>query len=137
MSAVAAPPRALRVLVIEDNADAAEVLRIMVSSWGHQVTVAWNGEDALRRAEELKPDVLLLDISLPRVHGHEIARQVRSRPWSSGVTMIAISAWALDQDRRQSRQAGIDHHFSKPVDAKKLYRLLQRVQPIAENRAVT
>lgn len=135
MTRAIAPPRALRVLVVEDNSDAAEVLRIMVASWGHEVAVSHNGEEALRRAEELQPDVLLLDISLPRVHGHEIARQVRSRPWGEGATMIAISAWALDQDRQQSRRAGIDHHFSKPVDARKLYRTLQRIQPAREKRA--
>jgi CheY-like chemotaxis protein len=121
----AEPGRSLRVLVVEDNRDAAESLRLLLLLSGHRVAVAYSGPAALAAAGEFWPDVVLCDIGLPGgVDGHDVARALRADPEQAVATLIALSGYGQEEDQRQARQAGFDRHLTKPVDPQVLTRLL-------------
>jgi PAS domain S-box-containing protein len=113
-----------RVLVVDDNADSATSLAVLLELSGHTTATAFDGPSAVAEAERFRPDVVLLDISLPKFDGHEVALRIRNLPWGKGVTIIALTGWAQEEDRRRSAAAGIDHHMVKPVDYEALTRLL-------------
>ncbi len=117
----------VRVLVVEDNVDAAESLSLLLREHGISVYMTHTGADALERARTLRPRLLLLDIGLPDMSGHELARQLRREDWSHDLRIIAISGWAQDSDKARSVEAGIDLHLTKPVDPE---RLLQEINAI-------
>jgi CheY-like chemotaxis protein len=104
------------VLLVEDNVDAAEVLAEFLSAAGHEVEVAHDGPTALEAASRRKPQVVLLDIGLPGMDGYEIARRLRASGGERGPVLIAVSGYGQAEDRRRSREAGIAHHLTKPVD---------------------
>jgi signal transduction histidine kinase/CheY-like chemotaxis protein len=112
----AEPPAARRVLVVEDNVDAAEVLSEFLAAAGHDVEVAHDGPTALEAAERRMPEVVLLDIGLPGMDGYETARRLRERAAGRAPVLIAVSGYGQEEDRRRSREAGIAHHLTKPVD---------------------
>ena len=121
------PPRAKlsrKVLVVDDNHDAAEMLQLILASSGHQMRIAHDGEAALRLAREEMPDVALLDIGLPRMSGHALCRALRALPGGESLLVVAISGWGLPADRRLSAEAGFDLHLVKPVDIDQLEALL-------------
>jgi len=107
----------LRVLVVDDNTDAAEALEILLQINGNRTRVVHDGEAALQAAASFRPDVILLDIGLPLLSGYEVARRIRAEDWGKRITLIALTGWGQDDDRRKSADAGIDHHLVKPVDA--------------------
>lgn len=111
----AAVPR--RVLLCEDNRDVARSLARLVRVFGHEIRVAFDGREALQMAVEFKPDVVLMDIGLPDVNGYEIGREIRSQPWGSDITLIALTGWGSDRDKLRSLEAGFDQHLTKPVDS--------------------
>ena len=111
-----------------DNVDAAECLAMLLRLWGHEVTVARNGPAALRAAETRHPQVALLDISLPGMDGHELARRLRSQPGLGPLVLVALTGWGQDEDRRRSQEAGFDHHLTKPVELSALQELLTQAQ---------
>jgi signal transduction histidine kinase len=113
-----------RILLADDNRDAAESLAIILRLEGHDVELAHDGASALRVFAEKKPDVALLDIGMPNTNGYDVARQIRSVPAGKGVLLIAITGWAQDSDKAQSRAAGFDHHLTKPVEPEMLIGLL-------------
>ena len=115
----------LRVLIADDNADAARTLATYLRLSGHAVTVALDGGEALQSAAAEQPDVMLLDISMPTLDGYDVARQVRSQSWGSAVRLIAVSGWFSPEDVERSRAAGFDAHLSKPIDMDALPRLLK------------
>src|SRR5581483_629934 len=115
---------ALRILVVDDNRDAAASLGMLLRLMGNDVRTAHDGEEAVARADEFRPDVVLLDIGLPKLNGYEAARRLRDRPWGRRAVLIATTGWGQDQDRHRSRDAGFDHHLVKPVDPADLLRLL-------------
>ena len=121
---LASAAKALRVLVVDDNQDAAMMLGMFLESAGHEVAVEHTATRALERARLDQPDVCLLDIGLPDMDGYELARQVRAQPGGAGRMLIAITGYGQEEDRKQSAQAGFDHHFVKPVDAEGLLTLL-------------
>jgi PAS domain S-box-containing protein len=121
---LAAATRPLRVLVVDDNADAALMLGMFLESAGHQVAVEHNARRALVRAHREEPDVYLLDIGLPDMDGNELARQLRGQPGGNRAVLIAITGYGQEQDRQETATAGFDHHFVKPVDAEHLLALL-------------
>ena len=123
----APPARSLKVLVVEDNRDTADTMRMLLEAWGHEARMAHNGVAALEAAEEYRPDVVLLDIVLPKMHGNDVARSLRAKPWAETVPLIAITAWGQDADRQLSKAAGINHHLLKPVDPRKLQKLLAEI----------
>ena len=110
------PVAARRVLIVEDNPDAAESLQVLLELLGHEVRVAYTGPDGVRAADEWRPDVVLCDIGLPDVDGYEVARQIRSDPSLGTTRLIALSGYAQPEDRRRARDAGFDAHMAKPPD---------------------
>jgi signal transduction histidine kinase len=114
----------LDILVVDDNADAAETLSMYLEALGHQISIAADGASALELAGRKVPRVLLLDIGLPDIDGYELARRLRAVPRTAGATLIALTGYGQPGDRERSRSAGFDYHLTKPVDANALARLL-------------
>ena len=118
-----------RILVVDDSRDAADSLAMLLDKLGAEVRIATDGPTALDELDAYRPSVVLLDIGMPGMDGLELARRVRQRPGTRGVILVALSGWGQDEDRRRSREAGIDHHMVKPVDLDELGRLLTAVTP--------
>ena len=95
---------------------------------GHEVRVAHDGFAALDVAAEFRPDVMLLDIGMPRMTGYELAKRVRQTPWGGPVTLIACTGWGQSEDRRKSQEAGVDHHLVKPVSARVILQIVNAVE---------
>ncbi|HEY9422025.1 MAG TPA: ATP-binding protein [Thermoanaerobaculia bacterium] len=114
----------LRVLVVDDNEDAAETVAVLLSLWGYEVRIAWDGFSALDAAAEFDPEAILLDIGLPRLDGYEVARRLRER--GTGALLVAMTGYGREEDRRRSREAGFDEHLVKPVDPAVLRDVLAR-----------
>jgi DNA-binding response OmpR family regulator len=104
-----------RVLVVDDNADAADSLAMLLQVRGDEVRVAYDGEEALAAEGDFLPHVILLDIGMPKLSGYEVAKRVRELR-GPGVLIVAITGWGQEDDRQRARDAGFDHHFTKPVD---------------------
>jgi CheY-like chemotaxis protein len=117
-------PRPLNVLVVDDNPDAGILLAEYLRAFGHQVTVAWNGEDALEAAREARPKVVLLDLGMPCMNGFEAARRFRADPMFGSPILVAITGWGSEEDRQRTRQAGFAHHLVKPVEPTMIVKLL-------------
>ncbi len=116
----------IRVLIIDDNVDAADALSNLLAVAGYQTSTAYNGEAGFAAAERLHPDILLIDIGMPDVSGHEIARRVRERPWGRNARLLAITGWGGHEDRERSQAAGFDDHLTKPVDPEALLQLIAK-----------
>ena len=113
-----------RVLVVDDNVDAAESLAMLLQMDGHETALAHDGQRALELAQSFAPQVILLDIGLPLLNGYEVAKRVREQPWGRGIKLIAVTGWGQEQDRKQAVVAGFDHHLTKPLDPARLATLL-------------
>jgi signal transduction histidine kinase/ActR/RegA family two-component response regulator len=109
-------PGGLRVMVVDDNVDAAQMLAALLEVQGHAVSVEYDGKGALERARRERQDVLLLDIGLPDMDGYELARRLRSQPESAGATLVALTGYGQSQDRKEAESAGFDHYLVKPAD---------------------
>ena len=118
----------LRILVVDDNHDAAETLGLLLSSQGHEVTVEHGSMAALERARSMRPDVCLLDIGLPDMDGRELARRLKADPATSGATLVAVTGYGQQQDRDAALAAGFQHHLVKPVNVDLLLRVLDGVR---------
>jgi PAS domain S-box-containing protein len=130
-----APKRPLRILVVDDNRDAADTLVMMLSLSGHETHLARDGAEAIERAEAVRPEAMLLDIGLPGLNGYEVCRQLRARPWAAGVAIIAVTGWGQDADRRRSEGAGFDAHLVKPASLADVARALAEAtaaRPVAD-----
>jgi PAS domain S-box-containing protein len=119
-----APPTR-RVLVADDNRDGAQSLAMMLELAGHEVALAYDGFEAIERAAEFRPEVILMDVGMPRLNGLEATRRIRQEPWGTVPTIIALTGWGQECDREQSREAGCDGHLVKPVALDDLQRVLQ------------
>jgi signal transduction histidine kinase len=128
--AVPAARRGHRILLADDNRDALDSLATLLQCDGHEVHTAADGAEALALAAECRPDVMLLDIGMPKLDGYEVARRVRAEPWGKGTLLIALTGWGQDEDRRRSREVGFDNHLVKPLDPDKLSAMLANL-PIA------
>jgi two-component system CheB/CheR fusion protein len=116
-----------RILVADDNADALESLALLLEMGGHEIFSAANGAEALESAERHQPEVALLDIGMPHFDGYEVARRIRAQPWGKQITLVALTGWGQEADRRRSREAGFDSHLVKPLDLDKLSALLAQL----------
>lgn len=127
----------LRVLVVDDNVDAADSLAMVLHAWGHDVRTAHDGPSALDLAARFPADAVLLDIGMPGMTGHDVARRLRERPEYRTALVAAMTGFGADDDRRRSREAGMDRHLVKPVEPDALLRLLAEVRPshAADGRA--
>jgi PAS domain S-box-containing protein len=114
-----------RVLLVDDDPDVVRSLVRLVRSLGHEVHVAFSGEEALHVAEHVQPEIILMDISLPGLSGYDTARDIRAKAWGANVTLVAVTGWAREEDRRRALDAGFDRHLTKPVDADVLEALLK------------
>jgi CheY-like chemotaxis protein len=114
----------LRVLVVDDNRDAASSLSAVVELMGHEVRVGYDGQRAVEIAEEFRPDVVLLDLGMPGIDGYETCRRIRRHAWGNEVRLVAVTGWGQDEDRRKSAAAGFDEHLVKPVKPEALEALL-------------
>lgn len=127
----------LRILIADDLRDIADSLALLLEDLGYEVHVAYDGEQALRLAEHLAPDVVLLDIGMPKVHGYDVCRQIRAAPWGDAMTLIAQTGWGQENDRLKTQEAGFDHHVTKPVQPDVLVSLFSRrgieSQPLARS----
>ena len=111
-----APAASLRILIADDNKDAADTLAVLLEFMGHDVRSVHDGEAAVKAARDFKPQLVVLDIGMPRLNGYEAARQIRADPGSAGMVLVAVTGWGQPEDRRKSSEAGFDHHLVKPVD---------------------
>jgi CheY-like chemotaxis protein len=105
-----------RVLIADDNPDGAEMIAMLLRMSGHEVYVAHSGAQALELAAREKPDVALLDIGMPGLSGYELAMRIRGEAWGARMTLIAVTGWGQEEDKRKARAAGFDQHFTKPMD---------------------
>ncbi|WP_159397044.1 ATP-binding protein [Sorangium cellulosum] len=117
------PPRC-RVLVVDDNSDAADSLAMLLRVLGYSVEVAYDGRQGAEIAERFCPDVVLLDIGLPKMNGYEVARYFREQPWGKGMVLVAMTGWGQQEDKQRATEAGFNVHLTKPVDPGTLKALL-------------
>lgn len=117
-------PRRLRILVADDNVDAAESLMLLLEHSGNEVRLAHDGEEALTAAEAFRPEVALLDIGMPKLDGFEVARKLRAAPWGTRLQLVALTGWGQPDDVRRSAEAGFDDHLVKPVNIERLEKIL-------------
>ena len=123
-AAAPASPERRRVLIADDNSDAAESLALMLQLGGHDVRTGRDGVEAVSIAESFRPHVAVLDIGMPRMNGYDAARAIRALPGADAVVLVALTGWGQDEDKRRAEEAGFDHHFTKPVDAAQLESLI-------------
>ncbi len=126
-SFVAPSPR--RILVVDDNVDTAESMALLLRLRGHEATVAHDGMEALELAASFEPQVVLLDIGLPELDGYQVAAELRRRPSTAGALLVALTGYGQEEDQRRAREAGFDHHLTKPVDPQVIYQLLAQPPP--------
>src|SRR6185312_10749491 len=120
-------PSGKRLLIVDDNKDAALSLAMLLRLQGHDVQIAHDGPTALAVAESYSPHLILLDIGMPGMDGYEVARRLRARPGLESVILAALTGWGQQEDRRRTAEAGFNHHFVKPLNAKVLAGLLAAV----------
>jgi len=118
----------LRVLVVDDNRDSTDSLAMILRVMGADTRTAYDGQDGVDVAAQFRPDVVLLDIGMPKLNGYEACRRIRDEPWGKEVVLIAVTGWGKDEDRRRALEAGFDHHMVKPVDPRALMEMLAGLQ---------
>ena len=121
-----APTDTYRILIADDLRDAADSLARLLQAMGHTVAVAYDGEQALRLARDMRPEIVLLDLGMPKVDGYDVCRLILSQPWGGTMTLIAQTGWGHQHDRNRSREAGFHHHLVKPVQPATLVALFRR-----------
>jgi signal transduction histidine kinase len=124
-----------RILLADDNRDALDSLATLLQCDGHEVHTAADGAEALEVAAEHHPDIVLLDIGMPKLDGYEVARRIRAEPWGKNAVLIALTGWGQDEDRRRSREVGFDSHLVKPLDPEALSTLLARLPGVVKIEA--
>ena len=123
-TAVKTTPKRFRILVVDDNHDSALSLAMMLSIMGHETRTAHDGESAVETAESFLPDVVLLDIGLPKLNGYEVAQRIREKSWGASMFLIAVTGWGQEEDRQRSSEVGLNVHMVKPVEPAALEKLL-------------
>ncbi len=125
-----------RVLVVDDNSDAAESLAVFLQLGGHTVRTAYDGVEAVKAAEIFRPDIVLLDIGMPNLNGYEACRRIRDTTWGKQMTVIAQTGWGQEHDRRRTSEAGFDDHLVKPVDPVAVMKIVAGLKNRDEGRGV-
>jgi signal transduction histidine kinase len=121
-------PTRHRILVVDDNRDAADSLALILEIHGNEVRTAYDGLSGVRSAEEFKPAVILMDIGMPKLNGYDAARQIRSQEWGRSMTLVALSGWGQEKDRTNSAEAGFNYHYIKPVETETILDLLKTLR---------
>lgn len=120
--------RCCKVLVVDDNRDHAESLGMLLELKGHVAETASDGQEGIDKAKKFHPEVILLDIGMPKQNGYECAQRIRQQPWGQDLVLVALTGWGQDQDKQMAMEAGFDHHLTKPVDPDSLERILAAVK---------
>jgi CheY-like chemotaxis protein len=113
-----------RILVVDDNRDSATSMAMMLKLLGNEVRMAHDGLEAVEAADHFRPEVILMDVGMPKLNGYEATRRIRAQPWANGVAIIALTGWGQEDDKEKSREAGCDGHLVKPVNLPDLQKLL-------------
>jgi len=121
--------KALRILIVDDNKDAAKMLSMVVKMLGNEVDTAHDGLEAIEVAARFRPDVVLMDLGMPKMNGYEAAAHIRKQPWGKDILLVALTGWGQDDDKRRTKEAGFDHHLVKPAEPAALQTLLGEYQP--------
>lgn len=120
-----------RILVVDDNRDSANSMAMVLRQLGNEVSLAYDGIEAVAAAEDFRPDIVLMDIGMPKLNGYGATEQIRNRPWGRDVRIVAVTGWGQEGDREQSKKAGCDGHLVKPVKLSELFQVLNELS--AEN----
>jgi len=112
-----------RILVVDDNHDAADTLAMMLELLGHEVRRAYDPHQVTGMVGDFKPDLVLLDVGMPGLSGHVLATRLRGLPGGEALQIVAVTGWGQDEDRQRSREAGFDHHLVKPPSLQQIKRL--------------
>jgi CheY-like chemotaxis protein len=115
-----------RILIADDNPDAAESLAQILRSQGHETTIAANGRQAIELAERFRPQIIFMDLGMPQLDGLQATRQIRAQPWGKSLLVVALTGWGQPVDRKRSREAGMDMHLVKPMDVADIAEVLAR-----------
>jgi PAS domain S-box-containing protein len=125
------PTSRLRILIVDDNRDAADSLGMMLRIMGNEISTAYDGQQAMDRAGEIRPDVVLLDIGLPKLNGYDACRHIRQQPWGKSMVLIAVTGFGQEEDKRRAEEAGFDRHMVKPVNPQALMKMLAEMSDAA------
>ena len=118
------PPTGRRILIVDDNQDSANSLAMLLKCTGNETHTAYDGVEAVEAAAKFQPEVVLLDIGLPKLNGYEVARKIREQPWGQDMVLVALTGWGQEEDRQKSKEAGFNAHLVKPVEQSVLMKLL-------------
>ncbi len=121
-----------RILIVDDNEDAARTLSMLLGCIGHETFLAFDGAAALEMAGRTQPDIILLDIGLPKMNGYDVAKSIRQEAWGQSMVLIAMTGWGQEQDRERAHAAGFDHHTTKPVEISYLLGLIDKAPSAVE-----
>jgi PAS domain S-box-containing protein len=124
-----APQISRRVLLVDDNEDALRTINMMMQSLGNQTCIARNGLEALEAAETFRPEVVLMDLGMPKMNGYEAAKRLRAQPWGKNIVLVALTGWGQEKDRQRTLEAGFDDHLVKPVELEALQNCLGKNHP--------
>lgn len=124
-SALLGPAIRRRVLVADDNVDAADTIALLLSTMGCDVHTVYGGEDAVRAADSFRPEIALIDLGMPDLDGWEVCRRIRAQSWGAGIRIVALTGWGRDDDRLHTEIAGFDEHVVKPADPDAVIRLVR------------
>jgi CheY-like chemotaxis protein len=121
-----------RILIVDDLRDSADSLAMLLRMSSHEVHTAYDGEEAVIAAEKFKPEVVLLDIGMPKLNGYDACRSIREKPWGKEICLIAVTGWGQEDDRRRTEEAGFNGHMVKPVNSRDLMKFLAQLQATAK-----
>jgi len=113
-----------KILVADDNSDAADTFATLLRGAGHEVSVAYDGMEAFEKTAVFRPDIVFLDIGMPKQNGYETARRIRAQLWGEMITLVALTGWGQQEDKQRALEAGFQHHLVKPVESATLEGLL-------------
>lgn len=117
--------QARRVLVADDNVDAASTLATMLNLMGHEASTANDGVEAVEAARAFEPEIIFLDVGMPRMNGYDACREIRALPGGGKMTIVALTGWGQESHKQRSREAGFDRHLVKPVTPEILGAILE------------
>jgi len=117
-----------RFLVVDDNRDGADSLAMALRFLGDEVRTAYDGAEAVELAEQFRPEIILMDVGMPRINGLDATRRIRTEPWGRDIKIIALTGWGQSHDRERSREAGCDGHLVKPVNLADLDKMLAELK---------
>jgi CheY-like chemotaxis protein len=119
-----------RVLVVDDNRDSAESLAVLLQLNGHEARAVYDGPNAVKTGAAFRPEIVVLDLGMPKMSGYEAARAIRGQEWGKGIYLIALTGWGQESDRRRTQAAGFDAHLTKPLNYEALTKILQQTPVI-------